>query len=114
MRHTDWAYMRKHAWRFQGGERWTREMGPIKVFVAQSNATGFPRLLGIGLCLLAGAIYDHISGPLLMRGMRGNHTGLDAHPLSLTRFAWKASGWTNSLRWWLHKHATHFARYNRS
>lgn len=82
------------------------------VFVAQSNASGAPRLFGLFLTLAADAVYHGISGPLLRLGMKGPHLGLDAHPLSLTRLAWRASGVTNEFRWWLSARAHRFARYN--
>lgn len=110
---TDWPYVWKNAWRFQGGERWSREWDwPMKTFVAQSNARGAPRLFGIFLHLTGDALYEHVSAPLLRRGMRGSHMGTDAHPLSLTALAWRASMITNGWRWELYKHATRFARYN--
>lgn len=87
-------------------------MTPMEVFVAQSNAVGLPRLFGIALALAADALYEGIAAPLLHRGMRGEHLGLDAKPLSVTRIAWRASNIANEARSTLNRWAIHFARYN--
>lgn len=111
MNKTDWRFIWKNAWRRQGPPSWSRENTPLMTFVAQSNASGFPRLFGLFLTLSADVVYDRISAPLLRRGMKG--LGLDAKPYSLTWLARRGADITNSFRWWLERHAVAFARYNR-
>lgn len=111
---TERAYLWRHAWRFQGGDRWSRDMTPLQVFLAQSNGAGFPRLAGIACTLLADVIQFRIAGPLLRRSMKGEHLGLDAKPLSLTWLARKACNVATDARWALERHAVNLARYNRS
>lgn len=109
----NWPYVRQNAWRFQGGPKWSREMRPLEIFLAQSNASGPARIFGLFLTMTADALFDRVASPLLERGMRGDHLGLDAHPLSVTALAWRASNLANDLRWRLERWACHFARYNR-
>lgn len=113
MNKTNWSFIRKNAWRRQGPPSWSRENTPLMTFVAQSNAVGFPRLAGLALHVAGDVLYDRISGPLLMRGMKGPNLGLGAHPLSVTRLAWRASDITNDWRWWLYRVGGELARYNR-
>lgn len=93
----EWSYIRTHAWRYRGGdgERWSREMTPRMVFLAQSNASGFPRLFGLLLTFIADATFNWIGSPLLMRGWMRAYDRADC------------------FRWWLERHAAEFARYNR-
>lgn len=109
----DWTYIRRHLWRFQGGDKWSREMSSTQVFVAQSNATGLRRVAGIGLVLLADALFDRVASPLLSRGMRGPHLGCDAPRWSVTRIAWRAADWALEIRGMLSGWGHRLTRYNR-
>lgn len=110
---TDWRFVLKNAWRRQGPPSWSRDYTPRMTFVAQSNAEGFLRLLGLGLSIAADIVYDRISAPLLHRGMKGQHLGVDAKRYSLTWLAWRGAGITNDFRGWLEQRANELARYNR-
>lgn len=108
----DWRFYLANSWAWQGGPQWYRGIPQLELFMAQSRATGFPRLAGIALVLLGDAIYKYGSGPLLRRGMRDPNLGTDAKPWSLTDIAWRSSGVLNDARWELLKHANKLARYN--
>ena len=109
---TDWTFIRRNAWRWKGGDRWSRDWTPLMTFVAQSNASGPPRVLGLLLTLAGDAVFERLASPLLHRGMKGPRLGIGAHPLSITWLAWRASGVANGFRWWLYGHANRLARYN--
>lgn len=107
-----WRFYLANAWRWQGGPTWSRDMKPFEVFLAQSNAVGPRRLCGIGCVLVADAIYKYGARPMLTRGMKGGHLGLDAKPWSLTWIAKRAATILNDWRWTVDSWGMRLARYN--